>query len=76
MSETIKLLELFSGVQSQERALRQLNIPYESVGVGDCDKDVLVSSAAIKSTSSKTFKALYVMSSRFPIGVATRYKTP
>ena len=46
--ETIKLLELFSGIQSQERALRQLNIPYESVGVCDCDKDVLVSSAAMR----------------------------
>ena len=48
MSETIKLLELFSGVQSQERALRQLGISYESVGVCDCDKDVLVSSAAMR----------------------------
>ena len=46
--ETIKLLELFSGIQSQERALRQLNIPYESVGVCDCDKDVLVASAAMR----------------------------
>lgn len=46
--DTIKLLELFSGIQSQERALRQLNIPYESVGVCDCDKDVLVSSAAMR----------------------------
>lgn len=48
MKESIKLLELFSGIQSQERALRQLNIPYESVGVCDCDKDVLVSSAAMR----------------------------
>ena len=48
MTESIKLLELFSGIQSQERALRQLNIPYESVGVCDCDKDVLVSSAAMR----------------------------
>ncbi len=46
--ETIKLLELFSGIQSQERALRQLGLPYESVGVCDCDKDVLVSSAAMR----------------------------
>jgi DNA (cytosine-5)-methyltransferase 1 len=46
--EKIKLLELFSGIQSQERALRQLNIPYESVGVCDCDKDVLVASAAMR----------------------------
>ena len=48
MTETIKLLELFSGIQSQERALRQLGIPYESVGVCDCDKDVLVASAAMR----------------------------
>jgi len=48
MTESIKLLELFSGIQSQERAIRQLNIPYESVGVCDCDKDVLVSSAAMR----------------------------
>ena len=48
MIEPIKLLELFSGIQSQERALRQLNIPYESVGVCDCDKDVLVASAAMR----------------------------
>ena len=48
MTETIKLLELFSGIQSQERALRQLQIPYESVGVCDCDKDVLVASAAMR----------------------------
>ena len=46
--ETIKLLELFSGIQSQERAIRQLDIPYESVGVCDCDKDVLVASAAMR----------------------------
>lgn len=46
--ESIKLLELFSGIQSQERAIRQLNIPYESVGVCDCDKDVLVASAAMR----------------------------
>ena len=46
--ETIKLLELFSGIQSQERALRQLGLPYESVGVCDCDKDVLVASAAMR----------------------------
>lgn len=46
--ETIKLLELFSGIQSQERALRQLGIPYESIGVCDCDKDVLVASAAMR----------------------------
>lgn len=44
----LKLLELFSGIQAQERALRQLSIEYESVGVCDCDKDVLVSAAAMR----------------------------
>ena len=48
MTEPIKLLELFSGIQAQERALRQIGIPYESVGVCDCDKDVLVSAAAMR----------------------------
>ena len=44
----LKLLELFSGIQAQERALRQLPIEYESVGVCDCDKDVLVSAVAMR----------------------------
>ena len=47
MSKLI-LLELFSGIQAQERALRQLPIEYESIGVCDCDKDVLVSAAAMR----------------------------
>lgn len=48
MTQSIKLLELFSGIQAQERALRQIGVPYESVGVCDCDKDVLVSAAAMR----------------------------
>ena len=44
----LKLLELFSGIQAQERALRQLPIEYENVGVCDCDKDVLLSAAAMR----------------------------
>ena len=44
----LKLLELFSGIQAQKRALRQLPIEYESIGVCDCDKDVLVSAAAMR----------------------------
>ena len=44
----LKLLELFSGIQAQERAIRQLPIEYESVGVCDCDKDVLLSAAAMR----------------------------
>lgn len=48
MIKPIKLLELFSGIQAQERALRQIGVPYESIGVCDCDKDVLVSAAAMR----------------------------
>ena len=44
----LKLLELFSGIQAQERALKQLPVEYESVGVCDCDKDVLLSAAAMR----------------------------
>ena len=35
-----------------------------------------MSSAAIKSTSFNTFKALYVISYKLPIGVATMYNFP
>ena len=38
--------------------------------------DLRVSSAAIKSTLFKIFIALKVISSKFPIGVETRYKVP
>jgi DNA (cytosine-5)-methyltransferase 1 len=48
MAKTIKLLELFSGIQSQERAFRQLGIPYECVGVSEIDKNALVSSMAMR----------------------------
>ena len=48
MQEKLKIIELFSGIQAQERSLRQLPIEYESVGVCDCDKDVLVSAAAMR----------------------------
>ena len=36
----------------------------------------LVSSAPIKSTSFKVLTTLYVISSRFPIGVAHKYNFP
>lgn len=35
------MIELFSGIGSQERAFRQLGIPYEIKNVCDVDKDAL-----------------------------------
>ena len=42
------MIELFSGIGAQERALRQLNIPYEVVNTCDCDKDAVLSYAAMR----------------------------
>ena len=41
MTDKITMIELFSGVGAQERALRQLGLPYEVINTCDCDKDVL-----------------------------------
>lgn len=49
MTEKITMIELFSGIGAQERALRQLNIPYEVIHTCDCDKDAVLSYAAMRS---------------------------
>ena len=48
MTETITMIELFSGIGAQERALRQLNIPYEVIHTCDLDKDAVLSYAAMR----------------------------
>ena len=48
MTEKITMIELFSGIGAQERALRQLHIPYESTHTCDCDKDAVLSYAAMR----------------------------
>lgn len=48
MTEKFTMIELFSGIGAQERALRQLNIPYEVVHTCDCDKDAVLSYAAMR----------------------------
>jgi DNA (cytosine-5)-methyltransferase 1 len=48
MTEKITMIELFSGIGAQERALRQLNIPYEVKHTCDCDKDAVLSYAAMR----------------------------
>lgn len=48
MTEQISMIELFSGVGAQERALRQLGVPYEITNSCDCDKDAVLSYAAMR----------------------------
>lgn len=48
MSEKITMIELFSGIGAQERALRQLNIPYEVIHTCDCDSKATLSYAAMR----------------------------
>lgn len=48
MTEQISMIELFSGVGAQERALRQLGLPYEVVNTCDCDASAVLSYAAMR----------------------------
>ena len=48
MTEQISMIELFSGVGAQERALRQFGLPYEVKHTCDCDKDAVLSYAAMR----------------------------
>lgn len=44
----VTLIELFSGIGAQERALRQLGISYEVVNTCDCDANAILSYAAMR----------------------------
>ena len=48
MKEQISMIELFSGVGAQERALRQLKLPYEVTHTCDCDHEAVLSYAAMR----------------------------
>jgi DNA (cytosine-5)-methyltransferase 1 len=48
MTELIKMIELFSGIGAQERALRQLGLPYEVINTCDCDANAVLSYAAMR----------------------------
>lgn len=48
MKEQISMIELFSGVGAQERALRQLGLPYEVINTCDCDANATLSYAAMR----------------------------
>lgn len=55
MTDNITMIELFSGIGAQERALRQFGIPYEVTNTCDCDKDAVLSYAAMRNDFEKEF---------------------
>ena len=46
--DKITMIELFSGIGAQERAMRQLGLEYEVLHTCDCDKDAVLSYAAMR----------------------------
>ena len=48
MSNKFTIIELFSGIGAQERSMRQLGIEYEVLNTCDCDKDAILSYAAMR----------------------------
>ena len=48
MTDQITMIELFSGIGAQERALRQFGLPYEVINTCDCNKDAVLSYAAMR----------------------------
>lgn len=55
-NKTFSMIELFSGIGAQERALRQLKIPYRIINTCDCDKDAVLSYAAMRFNIDKETK--------------------
>lgn len=59
MTEPIKMIEIFSGIGAQERATRQMPMPFEVVATMDVDKDAVLSYAAMRydlETEMKTYE--------------------
>lgn len=48
MPDKITMIELFSGIGAQERAIRQLGIEYEVIHTCDCDDKAVLSYAAMR----------------------------
>lgn len=57
MTEQISMIELFSGIGAQERALRQLGLPYEVKHTCDCDANATLSYAAMRWDLKKEMEA-------------------
>lgn len=56
-NKTFSMIELFSGIGAQERALRQLKIPYRIINTCDCEKDAVLSYAAMRFNIDEAMKA-------------------
>lgn len=57
MTDKISMIELFGGIGSQERAMRQLNIPFEVTHYCDLDKDATLSYAAMRYNLKEEMKS-------------------
>ena len=57
MTTPITMIELFGGIGSQERAMRQLNIPFEVTRYCDLDKDATLSYAAMRYNLEEEMKS-------------------
>ena len=57
MTDKISMIELFGGIGSQERAMRQLNIPFEVTHYCDLDKDATLSYATMRYNLEEEMKS-------------------
>lgn len=53
MTDKITMIELFSGIGAQEKAIHQLGIEYDIINTCDCDKDAVLSYAAMRNDFEK-----------------------
>lgn len=57
MTTPITMIELFGGIGSQERAMRQLNVPFKVTHYCDLDKDATLSYAAMRYNLEEEMKS-------------------
>lgn len=55
-NKKFSMIELFSGIGAQERSLRQLKIPYRIINTCDCEKDAVLSYAAMRFNIDEAMK--------------------
>ena len=55
-NKTFSMIELFSDIGAQEISLRQLKIPYRIINTCDCDKDAVLSYAAMRFNIDEAMK--------------------
>ena len=67
MTEQISMIELFSGIGAQERALRQLGLPYEVKHTCDCDANAVLSYTAMRWDLEKEMETFNFPSQFLPL---------